>query len=57
MLRLNFLSLVCKIFLTMPWPDALAWPRFIRIAGGMYVDMDNEAETQVGYILYSWCPQ
>ena len=23
----------------------------------MYVDMHNEAETRVGYILYSWCPQ
>ena len=30
MLRLSFLSLVCKIFLTMPGPNGLALPRFIR---------------------------
>ena len=50
MLRLNFLSLVYKIFLTMPGPNAPAQPRSIRIADGMYVDMHSEAETRVGYI-------
>ena len=50
MLRLNFLSLVYKIFPTMPGPNALAQPRSIRIEDGMYVDMHSEAETRVGYI-------